>query len=131
MPPKRKYPYSPKKPSQSQAGTVGAAVFHDVRSITFHSEGDVAFQAALTFRDEEPMVSIKKLYFDPEQSVWKHTSKALFMRINVWEAFVGKVHEINAAFEPDFKNPPGGALKKDPRPPPPELGAASTSVSTS
>ena len=98
------------------------------RSINSYTEGDKAFQAVLTLRDEDPLVGIQKMYYDEKHNVWKHTKKCVFMGQDAWEAFALKFHEIKEAFEAQFNEPPSKV--KNIRPPPPEFGTCSSSSSS-
>ena len=123
MAPKRKYTQSKKQTQYEKAE------FNTVRTINFYTEGDKSYQAALTFRDDEPLVGLQKLWFGNKTNEWKHSKKGVFMNVEAWYEFLNRVEEIKATFEPLFDNPPSG--KKAARPMAPEVGGSSSTATTS
>ena len=128
MAPKRKYSNNYYKGGKAGRYEEKAVEFRTMRSITFFTEEEKAYQAVLTFMDEEPLVGIQKMYFDDKTDTWKYTKKGVFMGRDAWNEFAKKFKEIKDAFEPLFDKPPTGA--KVTRPLPPEVGSSSATTST-
>ena len=126
MAPKRKAAYQKRSNQFDQP-----VEFHTARSVNFYTEREKTYQAALTFRDEEPLVGIQRLWFDPKSNEWKFSKKGVLMNVEAWKELVKKVDEINETFEPVLDHLPFSAAKKEKRPPAPEVGTTSSSTSTS
>ena len=122
---------APKRPYAKRSTQFDKPVeFQTVRSVSFFTDGEKNFQAALTFMDNEPLVGLQRLWFDSRANEWKFTRKSVFMSVPAWKAFIGKVEEINGIFEPLFDQPPPPSAKelKASRPAPPEIGPSSSST---
>ena len=125
MPAKRKYPTGTGWTPGEQT-----AQFHNVKSVNFYTDGDKTFQVALTFRDEDPLIGIQKLWFDAKSNEWKYSKKSVFMNVEAWKELVKRVDEFDKMFTPLIEHPPN-VVKKNSRPPPPEVGGSSTTCSSS
>ena len=128
MAPKRKYSNNSYKGGKGGRYEEKPVEFRTVRSITFFTEEEKAYQAVLTFMDDEPLVGIQKMYFDDKTNMWKHTKKSVFMGRDAWTEFGKKFREIKDTFEPLFDNASTGP--KVTRPLPPEVGTSSCTTSS-
>ena len=126
MAPKRKYQNYQYSRKQTQYEHV--AEFRTKRSINFFTDGDRAYQAVLTFMNEEPLVGLQKLYYDEKSSAWKPTKKGIFMGQDAWNALGARFAEIRSTFQPLFNEPP--TTNRTFRPPPPEVGLQGASSSS-
>ena len=102
--------------------------FRTVRSITYHSKNDQAYQAILIYKDDEPMIGLQKMFLERKSGEWKYTSKCVYMPVDAWKDFAKMFGNIDDTLTSLIEDaPPAKVIKSSP----PEIGAPSSTSSNS
>ena len=130
---KRKYPFTKKGTPFRQRGDEDqqhdpSVEFKTIRTINIYFDSQKAFQAVLTFRNDQPLVGLQRQWYNTNEADWE-MARGVYMNVEAWQAFIEKFDHIKASFGALLLAGPPNS-KKNLRCPPAEVGSPS-SASTS